>query len=407
MRLTYQYRLRLTKEQEGAIEHWLSMLQSQYNFLLADRFDWYEQSRCQVDRCPLVCHIAEPREEPNYYSQKKTLPQLKKDRPWYRDIDSQVLQDTVKRVKLAFERYLKGDSSASCSGKPRFKSLSRYKTFTFPQLKQDCLQGKYIKLPKLGTLKVIKHREIPEGFKLKTASITRKADGYYLSLSIECEDIPNSSPDVDWSKAVGIDVGLKDFLTTSKGEIVAIPQCYRKAERKLKRLQRQLSRKNKGSNNRRKAVNRLAKQHKKVADTRKDFHFKTSKWLLDNYDVVAHEDLNIKGVAKSRLSKSVHDAGWGQFLSILKVKAENAGLLTVAVNPNSTSQTCSNCGANVPKQLNDRWHSCSHCHYEADRDINAAVNIKTLAEGHPVNQACGERRNNGSRKQEALTIANA
>ncbi|PSO73029.1 MAG: transposase, partial [Cyanobacteria bacterium QH_3_48_40] len=254
MRLTYQYRLRLTKEQEGAIEHWLSMLPSQYNFLLADRFDWYEPSRCQVDRCPLVCHIAEPREQPNYYSQKKTLPQLKKDRPWYKDIDSQVLQDTVKRVKLAFERYLKGDSSGSCSGKPRFKSLSRYKTFTFPQLKQDCLQGKYIKLPKLGTLKVTKHREIPEGFKLKTASITRKADGYYLSLSIECEDIPNSSPDVDWSKAVGIDVGLKDFLTTSKGEIVAIPQCYRKAERKLKRLQRQLSRKKKGSNNRRKAV---------------------------------------------------------------------------------------------------------------------------------------------------------
>ena len=99
--------------------------------------------------------------------------------------------------------------------------------------------------------------------------------------------------------------------------------------------------------------------------------------------------------------------GWGQFLSILKVKAENAGLLSVAVNPNSTSQTCSNCGANVPKQLNDRWHSCSHCHYEVNRDKNAAVNIKTLAEGHPVNQACVERLNNGSRKQEALTIANA
>ena len=190
----------------------------------------------------------------------------------------------MKRVKLAFERYLKGDSSGNCSGKPRFKSLSRYKTFTFPQVKQDCLQGKYIKLPKLGTLKLVKHPAIPEGFKLKTASITRKAHGYYLSLSIKCEDVPNSSSDVDWSKAVGIDVGVKDFLTTSEGEAVAIPQCYRKAERKLKRLQRRVTRKKKGSNNRRKALAKLAKQHKKVADTRKDFHFKTSQWLLDHYD---------------------------------------------------------------------------------------------------------------------------
>jgi putative transposase len=308
---------------------------------------------------------------------------------------------------LALERYLKGDSKSSCSGKPRFKSLSRYRTFTFAQLKQDCLQGKFIKLPNLGNLKLIKHRSVPDGLKLKTASITRKANGYYLSLSIECENVANGSPDPDWSKTVGVDVGLKDFLTRSKGETVAIPQCYRKTERKLKRLQRRVSRKKKGSNNRKKAVHRLAKQHKKVADTRKDFHFKTSKWLLDNYDVVAHEDLNIKGLAKSRLSKSVHDAGWGQFLSILKVKAENAGLLTVAVNPNSTSQTCSNCGANVPKQLSDRWHSRPHCHYEADRDVNAAVNIKTLAEGHPVHQACGELRDGGSKKQEALSIAEA
>jgi putative transposase len=231
----------------------------------------------------------------------------------------------VKRVKLALERYLKGDSKSSCSGKPRFKSLSRYKTFTFAQLKQDCLQGKFIKLPKLGNLKLIKHRSVPDGFKLKTASITRKRNGYYLSLSIECENVANGSPDPDWSKTVGVDVGLKDFLTRSKGETVAIPQCYRKAERKLKRLQRRVSRKKKGSNNRKKAVHRLAKQHKKVADTRKDFHFKTSKWLLDNYDVVAHEDLNVRGLANSRLSKSVNDAGWGNSCLFWKSKPKMLG----------------------------------------------------------------------------------
>ena len=228
-------------------------------------------------------------------------------------------------MKLALERYLKGNSNGSRSGKPRFKSLSRYQTFTFPQLKQDCLQGKHIKSPKLGWLKLIKHRPIPDGFKLKTASITRKADGYYLSLSIECEDVPNSNPDVDWSKAVGIEVGLKYFLTTSEGNTVSIPNCYRRAERKLKRLQRQGSRKKKGSNNPKKAVARLAKQHKKVADTRKDFHFKTSKWLLNNYDVVAHEDLNIKGLAKSRLSKSVNDAGWGNSCLFFQSKPKMLG----------------------------------------------------------------------------------
>jgi putative transposase len=177
-------------------------------------------------------------------------------------------------------------------------------------------------------------------------------------------------------------LGLKDFLTTSDGEVVPIPQHYRKAEKRFKVLQKVVSRKNKGSNKRKKAVKKLAKQHKKVADTRKDFHFKVVKRLLDQYDIVAHEDLNIKALSRTRLSKSVHDAGWGQFLSILKVKAENAGLMSVAVNPNGTSQTCSNCGRTVKKELSDRWHSCQSCGFEADRDLNASINIKNLAVGH-------------------------
>ena len=384
MRLTYQFRLRPTNSQIDKIEHWLSMLQAQYNYLLADRFDWYEHNRCRVDACPLTCSIAEPRNNPDYHSQKKSFPQLKKNRPWYGEIQSQVLQDCAKRVKVAFDRFLKGDCNGKRSGKPRFKPLSRYRTFTFPQVKQDCIQGKHISLPKLGKLKVIFHRPIPDGFTIKTASITRKADGYYLSLSLECKAVPNSTPSARWNKAVGIDLGLKDFLTTSDGEVVSIPQHYRKAEKRLKVLQKAVSRKEKGSNKRKKAVRKLAKQHKKVADTRKDFHFKVVKHLLDRYDIVAHEDLNIKGLSRTRLSKSVHDAGWGQFLSILKVKAENAGLMSIAVNPGGTSQTCSNCGKTVKKELSDRWHCCSYCGYEADRDLNASINIKNLAVGHPA-----------------------
>ena len=115
-----------------------------------------------------------------------------------------------------------------------------------------------------------------------------------------------------------------------------------------------------------------------MADTRKDFHFKTAKRLLDNHDLIAYERLNIKGLAKTKLAKSILDAGWGQFLSILSTKAENAGLLTVAVNPRNTSQNCSNCGHKVPKQLSDRVHSCPHCGYVEDRDVNAAKNILNL-----------------------------
>ena len=150
------------------------------------------------------------------------------------------------------------------------------------------------------------------------------------------------------------------------------------------RIQKSVSRKRKGSNNRRKAVEKLGKAHKKVADTRKDFHFKTAKQLTDNHDLIGYEKLNIKGLARTRLAKSILDAGWGQFLSILETKAENAGLLTVAVNPNGTSQNCSNCGHKVPKTLKDRVHSCPKCGYTADRDVNAARNILNLAVGHPV-----------------------
>ena len=134
MRTTYQYKLRPTKQQVSELDRWLSMLCAQYNYLLADRFNWYEQNRSPVNPCPLVCYLPELRDNPDYYSQKKTLPQLKKTHPWYSEIYSQVLQDVVKRVKTTFDRFLKGDSNGKRSGKPRFKSRSRYRTFTYPQV---------------------------------------------------------------------------------------------------------------------------------------------------------------------------------------------------------------------------------------------------------------------------------
>ncbi|MEH1854484.1 MAG: transposase [Nostoc sp.] len=387
MRTAYQYKLRPAAKQAIEIDRWLSMLCAQYNYLLADRFDWYERNRSPINACPLVCHIPELRDNPDYYSQKKTLPQLKKTHPWYGEIYSQVLQDIVKRVKVTFDRFLKGDSNGKRSGRPRFKSRDRYRTFTYPQMKDGCLQGSLITLPMFGIVKVILHRPIPDGFKIKTASVTKKADGYYLTLSLEDTTVPTIKPDFNPNSITGIDLGLKDFLTTSDGDVVSIPQHYRKATNRLRVIQKRVSRRKKGSIRRKKAIKQVAKQHKKVADKRKDFHFKTANNLLKKYDVVVHKDLNVKGLSRSMLAKSVHDAGWSSFLSILITKAENAGLLVIAVNPSGTSQDCSSCGVKVPKKLHERTHNCPNCNISLCRDLNASINIKNRAQGHRVLKA--------------------
>ncbi|QSJ14715.1 transposase [Nostoc sp. UHCC 0702] len=377
MRTSYQYRLKPTAWQAEKIDKTLDMLRHQYNYQLAQRFDWYEQNRCSIDRCSLVvCHIPELKNKPNRFSQQATLTQLKKDRPWYKDIHSQVLQEVPKKVEIAFDRWLKGDTNGKRSGKPRFKGKGQYKTFTYPQFKKEYINNDQITLSKIGSVKVIIHRPIPDGFDIKTVSVTKKADGYYVTLSLEDKTVPTVKPNFDIINIVGIDVGLIDFIVTSDDERIAAPKFLRKAERKLKSAQRRVSRRKKGSNRRKKAIRKLGIQHKKVADTRKDFHFKTANDLLKKYDVVAVEKLNIKGLAKSRLSKSVNDAGWGQFISILSNKAENAGLKVISVNPNGTSQECSNCGTKVIKSLSERTHNCPNCKVSLCRDLNAAINIK-------------------------------
>ena len=389
MRIAYQYKLRPNKQQKEILEKWLNLLRRQYNYRLAERFNWYEQNRNSINYCPLICYLPELKEKPDYYSQKKDLINTKKLFSEYKDIHSQVLQDVIKRVKLTFDKWLKGDSNKRRSGKPRFKGVGRYHSFTYPQMKQSCIVGNKIKLPKIGEVKLIQHRAIPDGFKIKTATVIRKADGYYVILSLEDKTVTSFDTEVTphLNNTIGMDMGLKAFLVDSQGEEVKIPQYYRQAQKQLRIKQKAVSRKVKGSNRRRKAVLKLAKQHQKVANTRKDFHHKTANNLLKNHDVIAHEKLNIKGLAKSRLSKSVNDAGWGQFLTILANKAEKAGLLTVAVKPHGTTQECSNCGTVVKKALSDRWHSCSHCGFEADRDKNAAINIKNRAVGHSVLKA--------------------
>lgn len=305
----------------------------------------------------------------------------KKLLPEYKDLPSHTLQDVIARVEKTFDRWLSGDSNGKRSGKPRFKGQGRFRSIAFPDpVTPEHIDGRFIQLPKIGKLKLLLHRPLPDGFKVKTAAIVKKVDGYYITLSLQDSSVPVLTPDLPTlDNTIGIDMGLKSFLVDDAGDEVEIPQHYRKAEKQLKRLQRSLSRKKKGSSRRKKAIKRVSKAHLKVANQRKDFHYKTAKRLLNKGKHIGHEALNIKGIARTRMAKSTHDAGWGTFLAYLSVKAANAGLMTIAVNPNGTTQDCSGCSQKVPKTIRDRWHSCPHCGLELDRDHNAAIKCDSFS----------------------------
>lgn len=257
MKTTYQYRLRPTKQQVNQLEDWLEVCRRLYNRMLGERLDWWENNRCPIDRCSLVsCGIAPLKEKPNYYSQQNSLVQLKAKYPDIKLLQSQVLQNVAKRVDLAYERFVAGDSNGKRSGKPRFKGKGRYRSLTFPQIKQDCLTGNRITLPKLGVFKLVLHRPIPDGFKIKTATIAHQADGWYVNLSLADDTVPIITPNIKLENTVGIDVGLKSFLVTSDNESVPIPQFARKSEKRRQVLNKSLSRKKRKGTSRRRGENR-------------------------------------------------------------------------------------------------------------------------------------------------------
>jgi putative transposase len=262
----YQYKLKPDTKQKSIIDSWLERLRKQYNYRVAERLNWYEFNRCDINSCSLVaCHIPQLKEQPSYYSQKRDLVKTKELFSEFKEIHSQVLQDCVERVKKAFDRFQKGDFRGKKSEKPRFKGIGRYRSFTYTQMKQDCVSNREINLPKLGRVKLIQHRKLPVGFTIKTATITKKADGYYVTLSLEDKSVPaltiNTVPIL--KNTLGIDMGLKSFLVTSDSREVEIQQHYRKAQQRLRVKQKKVSRKNKGSSNRKKAVAKLGKTHQK------------------------------------------------------------------------------------------------------------------------------------------------
>jgi putative transposase len=242
------------------------------------------------------------------------------------------------------------------------------KTITFTDKKQ------------IGKLKLKGTRDLNfyQSEQIKRVRLVRRADGYYCQFAIDVERSAFLEPS---HQAIGLDVGLESFYTDSTGEKVENPRFYRSGEIKLKRFQRLVSRKVKGSHNRRSARNRLAKVHLKISRQRKDHAVKLARCVITSNDVVAYEDLRIKNLVRNHcLAKSINDAGWYQFREWLEYLGKVFGRLTIAVNPAYTSQECSSCGAIVKKSLSTRTHVCQ-CGCVLDRDHNAGINILRLGLG--------------------------
>jgi len=354
----YKFRLYPNKEQEARLFDWLETCRWIYNTALAQRKEAWEREKRSVTRI----------------EQQVWLKEAKKTDEPLRAVHSQVAQEVLFRVERAFAAFFRRVKNGETPGYPRFKSKGRYKSLTFTQFGEG--KGAYfkdgkLKLSKIGLVKIKLHRRIPGT--IKTVIVRRDAVGrWWAILAIEKELAKQQHA----GPAVGLDAGLEKFSALSNGSLIENPRYLRKTEERLKHAQRNLSRRKKGSRNREKARRKLAKLHAKVCNQRRDFLHKQSRRLVKTYSLIAVEELNIKGMVKNHhLAKSISDAGWGEFISMLEYKAEEAGTKLVKVNPSGTSQECSGCGMAVPKKLSERIHCCPYCGLILDRDINAARNI--------------------------------
>jgi putative transposase len=354
---TYKYKLHPTLQQARTMAFVLRRCRELYNAALQERRDAWQKREISISGA----------------HQCADLPVIKALRPEYHDVHSQVLQDVLRRLDRAFQAFFRRVQNGEKPGYPRFQRGSRYHSFTYKQFGNGAtLEDGDLVLSKIGRIPVRWSRPL-EGT-VKAVTVTKEADGWYACFA--CVDVP-AEPLPPTEQETGIDLGLKVFLVMANGEEVASPQYYRKAEKALAKAQRRVSRRKKGSNRRRKAVQWLAKKHHKVKRQRRDFHHKTALLLLRAYDTIYLENLQVANLVQNRhLSKSISDAGWGQFRSILEGKAAYAGRRVIAVPSAYTSQDCSGCGERVEKSLSTRTHICPACGLILDRDENAARNIQ-------------------------------
>ena len=376
---SYKFRIYPTKKQTRRLNNHLNLCCELYNTLLQEcRHAYRTEKKSLINRHEL----------------NKLIKEIKHNRPKFNTVYSQVLQDTRDRVINAYSHFFRRVKEKK-SGKrikvgfPRFKKF--YKSITYPQnngsfkFKND----RRLHVSKIGSILIVKHREI-QG-KRKRLTIKRNPAGQWFAI-FSCEVETQKQEHEFPNNKVGIDVGLEKFATLSDGTKIENPRFFINSEKKLKKYQRRLSRKKKGSKNRIKARIKVAKVYNHILNQREDFLHKQSKWLVANYGFIAVEKLQINYMIKNHhLARSIADASWNNFIKMLCYKAESAGADFYKVNSRGTSQICSKCGKEVKKSLAVRIHKCPYCGLIIDRDLNSAINIlKRATAGRVGSHACGD-----------------
>jgi putative transposase len=365
--LIFEYKLDGSKAQYAAIDEAVRIVQFIRNKCL--RLWMNERGGQGISKNDLQCYCAV----------------LAKEYSFATRLNSQARQASADRAWFAVSRFYDNckNHKPGKKGYPRFQHDNRsieYKT-TGWKLEPD---GKHLTLTDgcgIGCLRLVGNpKQKIAAFPLeqiKRVRIVHRADGYYVQFGVKAERAIVHQPT---GKQVGIDVGLKAYYTDSDGNTVDNPRHHRKSEQKLKRLHRAVSRKQKKSSNRKKARKQLARAYLKVQRQREDFARKTASTLISSHDLIAYEDLQIRNMVRNHhLAKSIHDAGWGTFISWVKAYGQMHGIPIIAVAPQFTSQECSACGALVKKSLSVRTHICTSCGVVLDRDHNAALNILAKA----------------------------
>ena len=404
----YKYRIYANKQTTEKLAWVLDRCRELYNAGLQERRDTYEMA---VRQHPNYYHEETRKQRTRehavgYYEQKRELVDIKELRPEYQEIASHVLQDVILRLKRAYDDFFRRVQNGEQPGYPRFQGCNRYDSFCYPDGAGWKLEAKEcpaekkgiirvnLKLTKIGTLKLHLHRNM-QG-RIKTLTLKREGAHWYAICTCEIgkpEPLPTRCEDV------GIDLGVTHFAALSNGKFIDHPRYLRQAENTLAKAQQALSRKQRGSHKRTKAVQRVAKCHRKIANQRKDFQHKASHKLVNQYQIIVFEDLQVKNLtkapapkqdengkyipngaaAKAGLNKSILDAGWSTFTQMVSVKAAWAGRTVFFVDPSKTSQMCPNCETRRKKELDERWQSCV-CGCELDRDTASAKVILDL--GH-------------------------
>ncbi|MGD2179591.1 RNA-guided endonuclease InsQ/TnpB family protein [Lusitaniella coriacea] len=410
----YQYRLYPTPSQTLELNDWLRVCQYWYNRQLGERFDWWDMNRCYIDRCPLISSVADLKVKPTQYGQQGQLPGLKKDYQFVRSsselldfsrVPANTLQAICKQVETSFKRFTAGDKNGKRSGKPRFKNRARFRTLNFTGSQKGKFSsigyfGAFVITKKLGELKVRMHRPLPDGATLKTSSVTKKADGWYLNVTLDDPSVPEPVTEVStWDNSLGIDAVLKgdDYLALSTGDKLPSLKPLRKSTESLTKVSQAKSSAKRGSRKRRKLARREAGIHQKIARQRKQHRYETAHSVVNTgAKNIFVEKLNLAGLkkrnkvkqddtgkflpngqaSKSGLNKSWSDAAFGMFLDTLSVVASKAGASVHKVNPAYTSKVL--CYRNIVAfdSLSAREYRDTELGLTVDRDINAALNIK-------------------------------